>query len=87
MQEIEQVGGRRPQSLDPDGVQLPDRRDDLSARRAARARVEKVAERALILRGFVDIRNAKLRLPQECVIGALEDLPLFGDRVNDRLER
>ena len=56
-------------------------------RRAAHARVEEAAEGALVVRVLVDVRDAQLGLPQKRVVGALEDLPLLGDRADDGLER
>src|SRR5512146_2860615 len=36
---------------------------------------------------FVDVRNAELRLPEERVIRTPKNLPLLGDRTDDRFER
>ncbi|KIU01041.1 hypothetical protein QU38_02700, partial [Staphylococcus aureus] len=60
--------------------------DDLLGGIAARAIVEQATERPLVVRAFVDVWNAQLGLPQPGMVGALEDLPLFGDRVDNRFQ-
>ncbi len=86
MKEIEQVGRRRPQPLDLERVYAADVADDLLGGIAARAIVEQATERPLIVRAFVNVGNAQLGLPQPGMVGALEDLPLFGDRVDNRFQ-
>jgi len=39
-----------------------------------------------VIRVLIDVRDPQLRLPQEGVVGAPEDLALLGDRCDDRLE-
>ena len=44
------------------------------------------AERDLMIAVLIDVGNAQFRLPQERVISAPENLPLFGNRMNDRFQ-
>ena len=87
MEEVEEVRGRRPEALDPALVEPPDRGEELLLAAAARARVKEPRERELVLPVLVDVGDAELRLPEEGVVRALEDLALLRDRADDRLER
>ena len=87
VQEVQEVRGSGPEPLDSPSRQPPNGVEERLLVGAARAHVEELAERELILAILVDIRYPQLRLPQERVIRAPEDLPLLGDGANDRLER
>ena len=49
--------------------------------------MQQTAKGALVGRVLVDVGNPELWLPQERVVGALEYLALFGDRMDDGLQR
>lgn len=49
--------------------------------------VEQPSKSALVVGTFVDVRDSQLGLSEESMIGALEDLALFGDRADDYFER
>ena len=49
--------------------------------------MEKAAEGALIVRVLVDVRDAQFRLPEKGMIGAPENLALFRDAADHRLQR
>jgi hypothetical protein len=87
VQEVEQVRGRGAQALDARPVECLDRRQDMRLGVATQARVEEPAEGELVVAVLVDIRDAQLRLPEEGVVGALEDLALLRDGVDNRLQR
>ena len=85
--EVQQVGHRRPQALDADGVDAVDGLDHGFGRVAAFAGMQQARESALVVGVFVDVGNAQLGFPQEGVVSPLEDLPLFGDGPHHNLER
>ena len=87
MQEVEQVRYGRSETLYLLGVQLPDGGEDLDLGVAADACIEQAAEGALVVGVLVDVRDAQLGFPQECVVGTFEDLALLGDGMNHRLQR
>lgn len=87
MDEVEQIGDRRPQPLDRQSVDLPDRRHHAPFIVAAIACMEQVAESQLVFFAFVDVGNAQLGLPQECMVGPAKDLPLLGDGAHQGFER
>ena len=87
MEKIDQVGHCRPESLDSELVDRADARENFRCCRTTAAVMQEPAESALIGRVFVDVRDAKFGLPEEGMVRALEDLPLFGHRMNDRLQR
>jgi hypothetical protein len=49
--------------------------------------VKQPCERTLVVGVLVNIGNAQFRLPEKRVIGTLEDLPLFGNRSDNGLQR
>lgn len=85
VQEVEQVCCGWAESLDPLGVEAPDGVDECGLVRAAGAAVEEPGESEVVLPVLVNVRNAQLWLPEECVIDASEDLALLGDRAHNRL--
>jgi hypothetical protein len=87
VQEVEEVRDRRAEALDRLGVDLPDGGDDLLLRVAADPGVEEAPEGALVVGALVDVGDAELGLPQECVVRAFEDLTLLRDGVGHRLQR
>jgi hypothetical protein len=60
-------------------IQSTDRPEHLFVVVAARAVIEKVGERKLVLMRLVDIRGAQFGLPWECMVRALENLSLFSN--------
>jgi hypothetical protein len=87
VEKVEEVRDRRAEALDLPPVELPNSLDQPLFPGTARARVEELPETKLVLRVLVDVRDPELGLPQERVVGPLEDLPLFRDRTHDGLER
>lgn len=87
MQEVEEVRRRRTQPLDVFLVELPDGAQDVVLGLAAGAQVQEAPERDLVLAVLVDVGNAQLGLPEEGVVGALEDLALLRDGADDGLEQ
>jgi hypothetical protein len=61
--------------------------DDVVFTLATQTGVEKSPERELIISALVNVGDPQFRFPQECVIGALEYLALFSNRVDDGFER
>ncbi len=86
MKEVEQIGDGRSETLDPSAVDLANGFEHIALASAANARVQQAAERLLIFGVLVDVRNAQLRLPQKCMIGAFEYLPLLGNGADDRFQ-
>ena len=86
MDEVEQVRHCRPQTLDANGVDAPDRLDHGVGRVTALAGVQQAGEGALVVRVLVDVWDAKLGLSQERVIGALENLTLLRDGAHRHFE-
>ena len=84
--EVKQVGRGWPQALDALRFERPDCLEHVSLFCAAVASMQQPSKGALIVPVFVDIRDPQLGLPQERMIGALEDLALLGNRGHDRLE-
>jgi hypothetical protein len=76
MQKVEQICRRGTEALDSRPVEGLDRVDHLLLRIAAETGIEKVAKGNLVL---AVVRNARLRLPHERMVGALEYLSLFGN--------
>ena len=87
MDEVQKIGRRRSEALDPMAVDSAYGLAHLVGGGAAVAGMEKASERLLIGDALVDVGNAQLGLPQEGVVGTLEDLPLLGDRANDGSQR
>ena len=48
--------------------------------------MKKPPECSLVIGALINVWNPQLRLPQEGVIGAFENLALFCDRTDDRLQ-
>jgi hypothetical protein len=87
MQEIEEVRCRRTQPFDVFLVELPDGVQDVVLGLAAGAQVQEAPERDLVVAVLVDVGDAQLGLPEEGVVGALEDLALLRDRADDGLQQ
>ena len=87
MKKVEEVGDGGAKPLDLQAVDRVDMADDFLGRVATRTGVEQAAERALVLRAFVDVGDAELRFPEKRMVRALEDLALLGDGVDDSFER
>lgn len=87
MQEIQDICCGRAKSLDAALINCVDRRQDLRLAIAACAGLQKACKSHLVVAVLVNIRDPKLRLPQESVIRPLEDLPLLGDGADDGFER
>lgn len=87
VQEVQEVGNRGPQTLDGQCIDCPDRRKDLCLFVAAATPGQQASEGPLVFRALVDVRNTQLGLPQEGVVGTLEDLALLGDGMDNRLKR
>jgi hypothetical protein len=87
MQEVEEVCRRRTQPFDVFLVELPDGVQDVVLGLAAGAQVQEAPERDLVLAILVDVGDAQLGLPEEGVVGALEDLALLRDGADNRLEQ
>ncbi|MGD6519191.1 hypothetical protein VWQ21_22610, partial [Xanthomonas citri pv. citri] len=77
---------RRAEARDPRLVERLDGREHLRLGGAAQAGVEEAPEGDLVGAVLVDVRDAQLRLPEEGVVGAVEDLALLCDRVGPRLQ-
>jgi hypothetical protein len=87
MNEVKQVGCGWPQALDALGFERADRLEHVGLLGAAITRMQQPSKGTLIVPVFVDIRNPQFGLPQERMVGPLEDLTLLGNRGHDRLER
>ena len=87
MDEVQQVGHRRPQALDGDGVDAMNGVDHAFGRVATLTGVQQARERTLVVGVLVNVGDAQLGLPQERVVGALENLALFGDGPDHYFER
>jgi len=87
VKKIEQVGDRGPEPLDLQAIDRVDMANNFLGRVATRTGVEQATERPLVLRVFVDIGYAELRLPEKGMVSAFENLTLLGDGMNDRFER
>ena len=86
MNEVKQVGCGWPQALDALGFERADRLEHVGLLGAAITRMQQPSKGTLIVPIFVDIRNPQFGLPQERMVGPLEDLTLLGNRGHDRLE-
>lgn len=86
MEKVQQVGCRRTETFDLLAVELANGGDDRLFALAAAADIQEAAESDLVLAVLVDVWDPQLRLPEKGVVSALEDLALFGDRRDDRLE-
>jgi len=87
MNEIQQVGRRRPESLNAEAAESSDRVEDFAFGVAAVKRMEQSGKGTLILGMLIDVGNGQFWLPQEGVIRAFENLPLFSDQGHHGLER
>ena len=84
--EVKQVGRGGAEDFDALGFERADRLEHVGLLGAAVARMQQPSKGALIVPVFVDVRNPQFGLPQERMIGPLEDLTLLGNRGHDRLE-
>jgi hypothetical protein len=79
VQEVQDVCGRRAQSLDLVLIETVDRVDHPVGGGATLTGVEEAGEGKLVVTVLVDVGDPHLRLPKEGVICTLEDLPLLCD--------
>jgi hypothetical protein len=84
--EVQQVRHRWPQTLDAQRVEPADGPDDLLRGVAAVAGAQHLRECALVGAVLVNVGDPQLGLPEKGVIGALEDLALFGNRADHRFQ-
>lgn len=87
MDEIKEVGHCRAETLDRERIDLANRLDNGLGGVATVASMQKARECALIFGVFVDVRNAQLRLPEKRMVRPFENLALFGNRSDHRLQR
>ena len=83
MEEVEKIRRGRAEPFDLPIRKPVNRGQDTTLVRAAAALLQELPERDLVVTVLVDVRNAQFGFPEEGVVGAFEDLPLFGNRSDD----
>ena len=87
MKKVQEIRRSGTETLDAARIDTMNGGENFGFGIAAGTCIKKVREPYLILPILVDIRDSQFRLPQEGVVSSLEELTLFCDRANDRLER
>ena len=86
VQEINDVGNRRAKAFDLSGAELAHLGQDLLLTCGRQTSSQKRTKPLLVAIILVDIRDAKLGLPEKRVGRALKDLLLFGNRSEHDLQ-
>lgn len=87
VEKIEKVGDRWPKPFDLYLINGANALDHIIGIVAAAAMIEQPPECTLVVVVFVNIGDAQLWLPKECMVRAFEDLALFGDRMDHSFKR